>query len=246
MTDKKICNSHFVLSHDFHGDAEYVAWLQEVKTRYQRISSRIALQANYGALEFNWLLGRDLVEKKAEQKWGTGVVEQISLDLRAEYPDVKGFSSRNLWYMKQWYLFYQGDIAHTEKLHQLGAELQSAENQNPVKLHQLGAELVSTSRVATIIENGEMLPVFGIVPWRHHILIVSKCKSMDEAFFYLRRTIHARICRQVELLCLGRQPSVASTRRESHHRIAHLQVERPDKGGVGVRQHPESHGCRHL
>ena len=63
MTDKKICNSHFVLSHDFHGDAEYVAWLQEVKTRYQRISSRIALQANYGALEFNWLLGRDLVEK---------------------------------------------------------------------------------------------------------------------------------------------------------------------------------------
>lgn len=237
MTDKNICNSHFVVSHDFHGDAEYVAWLQEVKTRYQRISSRIALQANYGALEFNWLLGRDLVEKKAEQKWGTGVVEQISLDLRAEYPDVKGFSSRNLWYMKQWYLFYQGDIAHTEKLHQLGAELQSAENQNPVKLHQLGAELVSTSRVATIIENGEMLPVFGIVPWRHHILIVSKCKSMDEAFYYLRRTIDEG---------LSRQPSVASTRRESHHRIAHLQDERPDKGGVGVRQHPESHGCRHL
>lgn len=59
-------------------------------------SSRIALQTNYGALEFNWLLGRDLVEKKAEQHWGAGVVEQISLDLRAAYPDVKGFSSRNL------------------------------------------------------------------------------------------------------------------------------------------------------
>ena len=195
MTDKKIDNPHFVVSHDFHGDAEYVVWLQELKARYQRISSRIALQANYGALEFNWSLGRDLVEKKAEQKWGTGVVEQISLDLRAEYPDVKGFSSRNLWYMKQWYLFYQGDSAHTEKLHQLGAELQNAENQNPVKLHQLGAELVSASRVATIIDNGEMLPVFGIVPWKHHILIVSKCKSMDEAFYYLQRTIDEGLSR---------------------------------------------------
>ena len=51
---------HFVTSHDFHGDAEYVAWLQEIKRRYQRIRSRIALQANYGTLEFNWLLGRDL------------------------------------------------------------------------------------------------------------------------------------------------------------------------------------------
>ena len=116
---------HFVTSHDFHGDAEYIAWLQEIKARYQRIRSRIALQANYGTLEFNWLLGRDLVEKKAEQRWGAGVVEQLSLDMRAEYPDIKGFSSRNLWYMKQWYLFYCGDALRQKKLHQLGAELQA-------------------------------------------------------------------------------------------------------------------------
>jgi len=103
---------HFVTSHDFHGDAEYIAWLQEIKGRYQRIRSRIALQANYGILEFNWLLGRDLVEKKAEQRWGTGVD-----------------------------LFYRGNTQRLEKLHQLGAELQAAENKNPIKLHQLGAEI---------------------------------------------------------------------------------------------------------
>ena len=39
------------------------------------------------------------------------------------------------------------------------------------------------------------MPVFGIVPWRHHILIVSKCKSMDEAFYYLRRTIDEGLSR---------------------------------------------------
>ena len=136
MNNKDRETPHFVTSHDFHGDAEYIAWLQEIKGRYQRIRSRIALQANYGTLEFNWLLGRDLVEKKAEQRWGAGVVEQLSLDMRAAYPDIKGFSSRNLWYMKQWYLFYRGDPQRLEKLHQLGAELQAAENKNPMKLHQ--------------------------------------------------------------------------------------------------------------
>ena len=83
MDNKDNETPHFVTSHDFNGDVEYVVWLQEIKRRYQRIRSRIALQANYGTLEFNWLLGRDLVEKKAEQRWGTGVVEQLSLDMRA-------------------------------------------------------------------------------------------------------------------------------------------------------------------
>jgi len=195
MENGNIDRPHFVKSHDFHGDSEYIAWIQEIKNRYQRIRSRIALQTNYGALEFNWLLGRDLVEKKAEQHWGAGVVEQISLDLRAAYPDVKGFSSRNLWYMKQWYLFYRGDASRTEKLHQLGAELQIAENKNPVKLHQLGAEMVSSQRIATILDNGEMLPLFGVVPWKHHVLISSKCKTLEEAFYYLQRTIDEALSR---------------------------------------------------
>jgi len=195
MENGNIDRPHFVKSHDFHGDSEYIAWIQEIKTRYQRIRSRIALQTNYGALEFNWLLGRDLVEKKAEQHWGAGVVEQISLDLRAAYPDVKGFSSRNLWYMKQWYLFYRGDAVRSEKLHQLGAELQSVENHNPVKLHQLGAEMVSPQRIATILDNGEMLPLFGVVPWKHHVLISSKCKTLEEAFYYLQRTIDEALSR---------------------------------------------------
>ena len=195
MPNLSIDTPHFVSSHDFHGDAEYIAWLSELKARYQHIRSRIALQANYGMLEFNWLLGRDLVEKKAEQRWGSGVVEQLSLDMRAEYPDIKGFSSRNLWYMKQWYLFYCGDAEQMEKLHQLGAELQTVENQNPVKLHQLGAEMVSATRIADIINKGEMMPLFGIVPWKHHVLIASKCKSLEEAFYYLHRTIDEGLSR---------------------------------------------------
>lgn len=123
---------HFVTSQNFHGDDEYIEWLREIKSRYQTVRSRVALKANYGALEFDWLLGRDIVQKKAEARWGTGVVNQLSLDLREAYPDVKGFSARNLYYMKGWYEFYMADDNHKEILHQLGAKLQMAENQNPM------------------------------------------------------------------------------------------------------------------
>lgn len=187
MTDNN--TPHFVTSKNFYGDNEYIEWLREIKSRYQAVRSRVALQANYGALEFNWLLGRDIVQKKAETRWGTGVVNQLSLDLREAYPDVKGFSVRNLFYMKAWYEFYMANDTHKEILRQIGAELQEAENQNPIKLHQLGAEIVSPDRIATIINNGGMLPIFGIVPWKHHLLITSKCKSIEEAFYYIARTI---------------------------------------------------------
>lgn len=52
-------------------------------------------------------------------RWGAGVVEQISIDLQRDFPDSEGFSVRNFWYIKQWYLFYnKGDI----KLKQAVAE----------------------------------------------------------------------------------------------------------------------------
>ncbi len=187
MTDRN--KPYFVTSNNFHGDKEYTEWLKEIKNRYQSIRNRVALQANYGALEFNWLLGRDIVKKKAEARWGEGVVNQLCLDLRATFPNVRGFSVRNLYYMKEWYEFYMSDEEHKQILHQLGAKLQETENQNPIKLHQLGAEIVSANRISEILKNDGMLPMFGVVPWKHHLVITSKCKSVSEAFYYITRII---------------------------------------------------------
>lgn len=188
MIDKN--KTYFVTSKNFHGDKDYTEWLKEIKNRYRNIRNRVALQANYGALEFNWLLGRDIVQKKAESRWGSGVVSQLCLDLRAAFPDVRGFSARNLYYMKEWYEFYMADDEHKQILHQLGAKLQEAENQNPIKLHQLGTEIVSANKLSDILSRNGMLPVFGIVPWKHHLVITSKCKSIKEAFYYIARIIN--------------------------------------------------------
>ena len=138
-----------VKSHDINLDSDYVNWIHDVKQRYISTQIKAAVKVNTERLYFNWQLGRDLVERKAEEKWGKGIVEQLSLDLQNEFPDAAGFSARNLWNMKKWYLFYSSsdifsEMAHTIadsmdlnslKLQQVGAEI--SENQ---KLHQAGAE----------------------------------------------------------------------------------------------------------
>lgn len=123
-------------------DADYTDWVYDIKHRYRAAQIDTAVRINTSKLYFNWSVGRDLVVRKAEEKWGNGVVEQLSFDLREAFPNDKGFSSRNLWNMKGWYLFFSSNEA-MEKLHQLGAELQRNDTKSIIKLHQAGAEVDS-------------------------------------------------------------------------------------------------------
>ena len=107
---------YIVKSHDIHIDADYADWIADIKSRYRSAQVKAAVKVNAEKLLFNWQRGRDVVQKKAEERWGAGVVEQVSLDLNREFPDSTNFSVRNLWYMKQWYLFYAENM---EKLKQL-------------------------------------------------------------------------------------------------------------------------------
>lgn len=168
---------HIVRVKDFKIDADYAAWLSEIKRRYHSAQIKAAVKVNTEKLAFNWSVGRDLVMRKAEETWGSGVVEQLSFDLQEAFPHDKGFGSRNLWNMKKWYLFFSS-LEATEKLHQAGAELQQANIQNIIKLYQIGAEIDSDFPL-----------VLGLVPWRHQVNIITKCKSADEAVFYLKECI---------------------------------------------------------
>ena len=179
-----------VKSHDIRIDGDYTEWIAELKHRYRSAQVKASVRVNAEKLLFNWELGRDLVQKKAEERWGAGVVEQVSLDLQREFPNADGFSTTNLWYMKQWYLFYYQEDAKLqqfvaelgiEKLHQAGGETEN------LKLHQFG---------------GEFPAPFALVPWRHHVEIISKCKSIDEALFYIGKTIEQGMSRAALVNCI--------------------------------------------
>ena len=153
MAEKKnelvISEPRLVKSHDVILDAEYAEWIAEVKHRYRSAQVKAAVKVNSEKLLFNWQLGRDLVQKKAEERWGAGFVEQVSLDMQREFPNEDGLSARNLRYMKQCYLFYttetlkfqqpvagfvlQADVElHTAKLQRPVAELQEEKLQRSV------------------------------------------------------------------------------------------------------------------
>ena len=169
--------------HDVKIDQEYVQWLNEIKARYRNAQIKASIRINVEQLLFNWQLGRDLVVRKAEEKWGSGIVEQVSLDLQAEFPGAKGFSTTNLWYMKQWYQFYSSAIP---KLQQFDGEFQIPDSQPGTKLQQLVGELQRTEEPQN---QGMDLPgLFMCVPWGHHIQILSKCKNIEEAIFYIVHT----------------------------------------------------------
>lgn len=183
--------------HDVKIDQEYMQWLGEIKARYRNTQIKAAVKVNAEQLLFNWQLGRDLVMRKAEEKWGSGIVEQVSLDLQAAFPESKGFSTTNLWYMKQWYQFYAGAIP---KLQQYDGDFQFPESQSGIKLQQLVGEL---QHAEDSQDHGMTLPgMFMLVPWGHHILILSKCKNIEEAIFYIAKTISGNWSRSTLENCL--------------------------------------------
>ena len=187
-----------VSSHDVKLDAEYAEWIAEVKHRYRSAQVKAAIKVNAEKLLWNWQMGRDLVQKKAEERWGAGVVEQVSLDLQKEFPGEKGFSARNLWSMKQWFLFYTS--SDPTILNQFGAELQNIESQYSIKLHQAGAELSD----GKLYQVGREFPLpFALVPWRHHVEIINKCETVEKALFYVGKTIELGLSRDALINCIN-------------------------------------------
>ena len=79
---------HFVSS-AFKKDEEYIHWLQKVKEQYRSIMAKAAMRVNDAMIEFYWKLGHDIVDLKAESKWGTGVIEQLSLDMKTAFSRCK-------------------------------------------------------------------------------------------------------------------------------------------------------------
>ena len=180
-------------------DAGYVQWIADIKQRFRQSQIKAAVRVNTAMLEFYWSMGRDIVELRSESKWGSGFFNQLSLDLRTAFPEETGFSVTNLKYMKRWYAFYNERVTIR---HQVGDELGAAPNQHKgnelyvINRHQVGDEIDAANRQQLADEKShqfdgglEMPEIFGRIPWKHHVHIFSKCKTLDEALFYINRVV---------------------------------------------------------
>ena len=78
----------------------YADWLSDLKTRIHSAQQRAALAVNQELVLLYWQIGRDILARQASQGWGAKVIERLAHDLRAAFPDMKGFSRANLMYMR--------------------------------------------------------------------------------------------------------------------------------------------------
>ncbi|HPS29628.1 MAG TPA: PDDEXK nuclease domain-containing protein [bacterium] len=154
-------------------DQEYKNWLREIKEKIKGAQIRAALSANREVILFYWDLGGLINRKIEENAWGNKVIDQLSKDLSSEFPDVAGFSRRNLYYIKKFYEYFLGFSKKEGIVHQSGAQLEKA------IVHQNGAQTVPP-----IVPH-----IAGQLPWSHIKIILDKIKDHNEARFYINQTI---------------------------------------------------------
>ena len=129
---------------------EYKEFIQDIKSRIQASQIKAAVKVNTELLRLYWDLAQLIVKKQKESTWGEGFIAEISKDLKNEFPNMKGFSTTNLLYMKKWHLFYI-----EQKIPQTVGDLGTATGR------QLVAEIFQ-------------------IPWGHNREIITKCQTVNK------------------------------------------------------------------
>ena len=85
---------------------DFKSWVSQLKQDIRSAQIKAAIKVNTELLRLYWRMGADICEKQKSASWGDGWLKELSRELMTEFPDMKGFSHRNLQYIRQWYLFY--------------------------------------------------------------------------------------------------------------------------------------------
>jgi len=178
--------------------SEYRDWLRDLKQQIKKVQIKAALSVNSQMIMFNWDLGRQIVEKQENAKWGSGLIEQLSKDLREEFPDMTGFSRANLFRIKKFYQFYTPVIQHNEIIPQVVEQNNAIEEQivaQPVR--QIQPADFDKNTIFPQVGGRLELNKIALIPWGHNVSIIEQVKDINQALFYINKTIENNWSRAV-------------------------------------------------
>lgn len=162
-------------------DEHYTNWVVKLKSSFKNAQIKAAYQVNKELLKFYFGLGLQIIQKQKNTTWGSNFLGQLSKDLSDEFPNILGFSKRNLELIRQWSLFYSDAFDKIAKNLAFQLELPDYE---------------ITKQAVSQTEAFDFEAFIGI-PWGHHILIIQKIKNTEEAIFYVMKTIENQWSRSV-------------------------------------------------
>ncbi|MGG9960559.1 PDDEXK nuclease domain-containing protein [Ferruginibacter sp. SUN106] len=167
---------------------DYKKWLFELKSTIKQSQVKAAIAVNSQLILLYWNLGREIVEKQEKAKWGTGFIDQLSQDLKAEFPEMGGFSRSNLFATKKFYLFYNQSF---EFVPQLAGQIVSPNIPQAAGHLEIGQHLADQNSYPPILQHCLK------IPWIHNITIIEKVKDKKEVAFYLTQTVENNWSRAV-------------------------------------------------
>ena len=162
----------------------YAQWRKDIEHLIDTAKLHTALNVNVGTLTLYWNIGKSILQKQEQEGWGKQVIEQLSKDLISRYPDDRGYSRRNLGYMKSFAMqypdfpFLQVPLAKLKELPILQATL--------AKLEGEGKDFVQVP--------------LAQISWYHHISLLPKVKDEAQRAYYITETAQNGWSRDVMLL----------------------------------------------
>ncbi|MGB7328659.1 MAG: PDDEXK nuclease domain-containing protein [Rubripirellula sp.] len=156
---------------------EYREWIVSIKSRVHASQIKAAVAVNYAMLDLYWFLGEQIVERQETAKWGDGFLKQMSKDLLNQFPEIKGFSHRNLKSIRQWYRFWTSE--------------QAIGKQAVAPFAPIGKQVVSQT------EPPNTPQLVSQIPWGHNILLMQRLDDPADALFYVQKTIENNWSRAV-------------------------------------------------
>ena len=168
---------------------EYRRFVEDLKARV--ISARIsaARAGNRDLILLYWDIGRGIVEKQQALGWGESVVEMVSADLRRAFPQMTGFSPRNVWDMRRLYESYTTPKTLAQAVREIDIGEAGPILRQPVA--ELAANKKSLQSVAKLTK-GEVIEflqqLVAEIPWGHNLLILNKLSDLSARLYYLHAT----------------------------------------------------------
>lgn len=157
---------------------EYAEWLKTLSQRFRQSQIKAAVKVNSELLKFYWSLGQDIVDRNFENTYGSEFFKNLSLDLKEEFPEVKGFSPTNLGYIKRFYILYSNAMKISPQVEGKSPQISNISNYPQVE--------------------GNSEPLIFSVPWGHHKLLIDKfLKAPEKVMFYIQKIIENNWSRTV-------------------------------------------------
>ena len=140
---------------------QYGEQLSKLKDKIKSAQQKAILAVNNEVLIVYWEIGNTIAEQELQAGWGGKTIEKLAADLKAEFPEMKGLSPRNLRYMRDFALAYPAF------LQQAVASSQYINNESFTIWQQAAAK----------------------IPWGHHLIILTKLKTPEERIFYIQKAV---------------------------------------------------------